>query len=111
MGKPTTQPLTRQEIELEILQPALAKAGWTDERLLHRRRFSEGLSYLTSDDEPGLTLISLRSKSDQVDVNQIAAQFGGGGHHAAAGARLAGPPLSVQRQVLAALKRALNSAR
>ena len=61
--------------------------------------------------EPGLTRISLRSKSDQVDVNQIAAQFGGGGHHAAAGARLAGPPLSVQRQVLAAIKRALNSAR
>src|SRR5213078_300551 len=37
-----------------------------------------------------LTRISLRSKSDQVNVNEIAAQFGGGGHHAAAGARIPG---------------------
>jgi len=60
--------------------------------------------------EPGLTRISLRSKSQQVNVNEIAAQFGGGGHPAAAGARIPGPPLSVQRKVIAALKKALNSA-
>jgi bifunctional oligoribonuclease and PAP phosphatase NrnA len=59
--------------------------------------------------EPNLTRISLRSKSDAVNVNDIAAQFGGGGHPAAAGARLAGPPSSVQRKVIAAIKRALNS--
>jgi phosphoesterase RecJ-like protein len=59
--------------------------------------------------EPDLTRISLRSKSEHVDVNQIAAQFGGGGHVAAAGARIPGKPLDVQRQVLAAVKRALNS--
>ncbi|HEY5912900.1 MAG TPA: bifunctional oligoribonuclease/PAP phosphatase NrnA [Verrucomicrobiae bacterium] len=58
--------------------------------------------------EPELTRISLRSKSDKVNVNEIAAQFGGGGHPAAAGARIAGKPLAVQRKVLAALKRALN---
>src|SRR5207244_10312498 len=39
--------------------------------------------------EPELTRISLRSKSDKVNVNDIAAQFGGGGHPAAAGARIA----------------------
>ncbi len=60
--------------------------------------------------EPGLTRISLRSKSDRVNVNDIAGQFGGGGHPAAAGARLAGPPLSVQHRVLAALKHALRDA-
>lgn len=59
--------------------------------------------------EPQLTRISLRSKSDKVNVNEIAAQFGGGGHPAAAGARIAGSPLSAQRKVIAALKKALNS--
>lgn len=59
--------------------------------------------------EPELTRISLRSKSDRVDVNEIAAQFDGGGHHAAAGARISGRPLAVQRRVLAAIKKALNS--
>jgi len=59
--------------------------------------------------EPDLTRVSLRSKSKQVNVNEIAAQFGGGGHPAAAGARIRGKPLSVQRKVIAALKHALNS--
>ncbi len=59
--------------------------------------------------EPDLTRISLRSKSEKVDVNAIAAQFGGGGHMAAAGARIPGNPLMVQRQVIAAVKKALNS--
>jgi phosphoesterase RecJ-like protein len=59
--------------------------------------------------EPELTRISLRSKSEKVNVNDIASQFGGGGHPAAAGARIPGKPISVQRQVLSALKKALNS--
>jgi bifunctional oligoribonuclease and PAP phosphatase NrnA len=59
--------------------------------------------------DPGMTRISLRSKSPAVNVNEIAAQFGGGGHPAAAGARIAGTPLSTQRKVVAALKKALNS--
>ena len=58
--------------------------------------------------EPELTRISLRSKSDKVNVNEIAAQFGGGGHMAAAGARIPGKPLSVQRKVLAAIKKTLK---
>ena len=60
--------------------------------------------------EPELTRISLRSKSAKVNVNEIAAQFGGGGHPAAAGARINGSPLSAQRRVLAAIKKALNGA-
>jgi bifunctional oligoribonuclease and PAP phosphatase NrnA len=60
--------------------------------------------------EPELTRISLRSKSDKVNVNEIASQFGGGGHPAAAGARIAGKPLAVQRKVIAAIRKALNSA-
>ncbi len=59
--------------------------------------------------DPQLTRISLRSKSADVNVNDIAAQFGGGGHPAAAGARITGNPLSVQRKVIAAIKESLNS--
>lgn len=61
--------------------------------------------------EPELTRISLRSKSDRVNVNEVAAQFGGGGHLAAAGARIPGKPLAVQRRVIAAVKKAINAAR
>jgi phosphoesterase RecJ-like protein len=61
--------------------------------------------------EPELTRISLRSKSEKVNVNEIAALFGGGGHHAAAGARIPGKPLSVQRKVIDAVRKALNGSR
>ena len=59
--------------------------------------------------EPQLIRISLRSKSGKVNVNDIAAQFGGGGHPAAAGARISGTPIAVQRKVIGAIKKALNS--
>jgi phosphoesterase RecJ-like protein len=61
--------------------------------------------------EPELTRISLRSKSAAVNVSEICGQFGGGGHPAAAGARIPGSPLSTQRRVVAAIKRAINQAR
>jgi phosphoesterase RecJ-like protein len=61
--------------------------------------------------EPELTRISLRSKSEKVNVNEVAAHFGGGGHSAAAGARIAGKPATVQRNVIGAIKNALNGAK
>ena len=61
--------------------------------------------------EPEMTRISLRSKSDRVNVSEICGQFGGGGHPAAAGARIPGKPLAVQRKVVAAIKRALKAAK
>ena len=61
--------------------------------------------------EPELTRISLRSKNEKVNVNEVAAEFGGGGHKAAAGARIPGKPLSVQRKVIAAVIKALERAR
>jgi len=57
--------------------------------------------------EPELTRLSLRSKNPDVNVSEICRQFGGGGHPAAAGARIPGTPLSVQRKVIAAVKQAL----
>jgi phosphoesterase RecJ-like protein len=59
--------------------------------------------------EPGVVRISMRSKSARVNVNDIAQKFNGGGHQAAAGARVEGPPLAVQRQVIKAIKLALKS--
>lgn len=61
--------------------------------------------------EPELTRISLRSKNKDVNVSEICGQFGGGGHPAAAGARIAGRPMSVQRRVVAAIKKAINAAK
>ena len=61
--------------------------------------------------EPELTRISLRSKNKDVNVSDIAGLFGGGGHPAAAGARIAGRPMSIQRRVVAAIKKAINAAR
>jgi len=60
--------------------------------------------------EPEVVRISLRSKTTAVDVNQVAAQFGGGGHQAAAGARIPGRPMAVQRKVIAAIKAAIRRA-
>jgi phosphoesterase RecJ-like protein len=59
--------------------------------------------------EPEITRVSLRSKTDKVNVSEIAGQFGGGGHPAAAGARIPGRPLTVQRRVVAAVKKALGN--
>jgi phosphoesterase RecJ-like protein len=61
--------------------------------------------------EPEMTRISLRSKSAAVNVSEICQQFGGGGHPAAAGARIPGTPLAVQRKVIAAIKKALKAAK
>jgi bifunctional oligoribonuclease and PAP phosphatase NrnA len=60
---------------------------------------------------PTLTRISLRSKKENVNVSDIAALFGGGGHPAAAGARIEGTPLSAQRKVISAIRKALDVAK
>jgi phosphoesterase RecJ-like protein len=56
----------------------------------------------------GAVKVSLRGKGD-VDVSQIAARFGGGGHPAAAGCTLPGPLERATRDVLAAIETALDS--
>jgi phosphoesterase RecJ-like protein len=51
--------------------------------------------------------ISFRSRG-KVDCNQLAAQFGGGGHKAAAGASIAGPYETALPQVLDAVRKAMG---
>jgi len=52
----------------------------------------------------GVIRISLRSKDKRIDVNAVAKQFGGGGHAAAAGARIRGSHEEVQAKVLEAIR-------
>lgn len=58
---------------------------------------------------PEMTRISLRSKNRRLNMSEIAKQFGGGGHAAAAGARIPGKHLATQRNVIAAIKHALKA--
>ncbi len=51
--------------------------------------------------------ISMRSKSPEVDVSELCGRFGGGGHPAAAGARVAGDLAGVQTQVLELVRHAI----
>jgi len=57
----------------------------------------------------GLVRISLRSKNPEIDVCAICAEFGGGGHKLAAGAKIASPLKSVQSDVLAAIDRHMRA--
>jgi len=80
------------------------------EGLIDHIRAIEGVVIALVFEEAGedLTRVSWRSKDPRIDVAAIALQFGGGGHRAAAGARIAGKPLGTQRRVLTAIKRALG---
>ncbi len=54
------------------------------------------------------TKISWRGLKPHVDVSQIARQFGGGGHKAAAGAEVTGSLDEVRKRALAATRKSLN---
>ncbi len=54
--------------------------------------------------------VSLRSKS-RIDVNQIAAGFGGGGHRRAAGCNIEGSLEEVKEKIFAAVRKALSESR
>jgi phosphoesterase RecJ-like protein len=51
----------------------------------------------------GKVRVSMRSKSDKVDVSAICQQFGGGGHKLAAGARVRGTLSEVEEKILKAI--------
>ena len=65
------------------------------------------IAILFEEMDPENTRLSIRSKDTRINVSEIAGIFGGGGHPAAAGARVTGSPASVQRRVLSAVKQAL----
>jgi len=64
---------------------------------------------LVSETASGECKISLRS-TGRVNVEQVAAKFGGGGHRAAAGATLPGPLATGRERVVTALREAVAEA-
>ena len=57
----------------------------------------------------GKVRVSMRSKSDNVDVSAICEKFGGGGHKLAAGARVPGSLADVETKILEAIYDAISS--
>ena len=95
-----------------LRQRDYARAGASTEEsegLIDHIRAIEGVTVAVVFEEAGenLTRVSWRSKLPKVDVAAIALHFGGGGHKAAAGARIPGNPAGVQRRVLSLVKKAL----
>lgn len=91
-----------------------ARAGADSEEsegLIDHIRAIEGVVVAIMFEEMGVDMVrlSIRSKNPSIDVGAVAALFGGGGHRAAAGARIQGTALSVQRRVLAAVRRSLSA--
>ncbi len=56
----------------------------------------------------GLYKVSLRSKSDDIDVSKIASFFGGGGHKAASGFTYKGDFLTLKEKILSKIKEELD---
>ncbi len=56
----------------------------------------------------GKIRVSMRSKDRRLDVCNIAAQFGGGGHALAAGLRMSGPLAEAKTRVLNAIRRRIQ---
>jgi phosphoesterase RecJ-like protein len=84
--------------------------GNDDAELVNNIAFVEGgkIVVLFIEQSGNQVKVSWRSQGDY-DVAQIAAQFGGGGHRAAAGAVVAGNLADVQSQVLTAVRTALQA--
>jgi phosphoesterase RecJ-like protein len=75
--------------------------GNDDAELINNIAIVEGgaITILFVEQQDKQVKISWRSRGDH-DVSQLAAQFGGGGHVAAAGANIGGTPADVQARVL-----------
>lgn len=60
---------------------------------------------------PGKIRVTFRSKDPKISVNEIAHQFGGGGHKAAAGCTVWGSKKEVEKKVLKAVRKVLKKAK
>ena len=61
-------------------------------------------AFLIRESEKGKTRVSLRSRSDEMDVNKIARTFGGGGHVRASGCKIDGTIPDVKARILSAIQ-------
>jgi phosphoesterase RecJ-like protein len=99
-GKVASWILTRRLAEEIGLQ-----AG-DNEDLIDTLRMIEGVvaAVVFEELEDGKVRVSARSKSSRLDVSEVCGQFGGGGHRAAAGARMKGPSSDASERFLKALE-------
>jgi phosphoesterase RecJ-like protein len=85
--------------------------GNDDAELVNNIAFVEGGKVIVLFIEQSDTQVKISWRSQgEIDVSQIAAQFGGGGHMAAAGATANGNLAEVQQRVLSATRLALQDA-
>ncbi len=67
-----------------------------------------GIAIMFVEQSKSKTKVSWRALRTEIDVSQIACQFGGGGHKAAAGAELSGILAEIQERVLSATRASLQ---
>ena len=96
---------------LHVTRDMFARAGaesWDTENLINETQRIAGvvLSIMCVEQDGGAVRVSLRSKRD-VDVSDVAMEFGGGGHARAAGCTLKGPLADASRAVLEVVYRAM----
>ena len=97
------------EVPWGLLQATQAGPEIEDELVNYPRavRTAEVAFVLRQTRQPGKIRVSFRSKGN-VDVDRIAQQFGGGGHLAASGCTIEGGMGQARRQVLTAVRQALQ---
>ena len=80
------------------------------EGLVEELRAVEGVvvAVLFDEQKDGEIRVSMRSKDGGLDVSQICAKFGGGGHRLAAGASLEGPLEEAKKLISNSVNHALN---
>lgn len=98
------------EVDQEMLRRTGAKDEYCDRLINHPRSVAGVEIGMLFREIPGEQIkVGLRSK-DYADVNQLASQFGGGGHRRAAGCVLPGRMEEVVKQVLSAAEEMLRLA-
>lgn len=81
----------------------------SEEMINHIRAIEGVVIAISFEDVPGDNVrVSLRSKSDDYDVSEIAQVFGGGGHARAAGIRMEAPISEAREKLLAEVNKVIN---
>ena len=91
-----------------------ARASWEDiEGMVNWGRNVDGvqIGVLLTSAKGGGVRVSMRSRSDRVDVGRVCMTLGGGGHPGAGGCHLEGDLTSTKERVVKALDAAFNRAR
>src|SRR6267142_2691682 len=97
-------------ISLDMFEKAGAKPEDADGIVQYAKALAGArVGVLLQETAPNEIRASLRSDGT-VDVNQVASEFGGGGHRNAAGLRVQGALATVREDLIRALERAMNGA-